>query len=90
LPSSDWRDFTQDWFCGCCEGHKHPNESGVSAAAHAGAELTNKQLPSARLEPQRQGDVFYNSCAVVLSWQTFGLGDPEAGVDIINLGTFQP
>jgi len=22
LPSSDWRDFSQDWFCGCCEGHK--------------------------------------------------------------------
>jgi len=22
LPASDWRDFSQDWFCGCCDNHK--------------------------------------------------------------------
>ena len=21
LPPSDWQDFSQDWFCGCCENH---------------------------------------------------------------------
>ena len=21
LPPSDWQDFSQDWFCGCCETH---------------------------------------------------------------------
>ena len=42
LPSSDWRDFSQDWFCGCCEGHKQ--------TAPAPVEEVNKQLAAATVD----------------------------------------
>ena len=45
LPSSDWRDFSQDWFCGCCEGHDL-HRSSSPAAEPSDQTVTEERLRS--------------------------------------------
>ena len=40
LPSSDWRDFSQDWFCGCCEGHDHHRSSSSGTPTPVASQLS--------------------------------------------------
>ena len=76
LPASDWRDFSQDWFCGCCDNHKTTGkgtaeETGKSSSPAFGH--ANKHLAVASVDPTKTGDVFYTSSALFLLWQSFGI-----------------
>lgn len=89
LPSSDWRDFSQDRFCGCCDDHHsadldqlvavevaETNSSSLDRSSSK-AEITNKRLTTTSLDPRRLGDVFCSTFAVGQASSNFNIQDFE-------------